>query len=513
MATLTLRPNAAGNQQGWDAEGGDYTRVDETSSDGDTTRLYTPTDNRVATFALENSSGQTGIINSVTVYINTKGLDPVSNTVQLALRTGSTDYFSNNRVYNNTSYHEESHTWYRNPNTNEGWTWSNIDGLEAGMKRITGGGQAVTQVWVVVDYDSGASFEQEGFRFRADDGSETTATWLASQDTNITRAESSLARLRILVNATGDPSTKRFGLYYKKTTDGTWLKMPNTGTDAFTLSPSSNIAASGASTTAQLTAPSGKTTSDFVTGRIQDDENPSDTIDVTTDDYTELEWAIIANAAAVDSGIYEFRVYIYQAGYTDNLCTGGTASASHENLPSEGAAKAFDGSYTSKWLANNTTPWLKYQFASSNKYAVTKYALTSGNDEAPRDPKDWKLQGSNDNSTWTDVDSRTGETFASRNLRKEYTCASNQTAYEYYRLNVSLNNGAATIVQLSELELYADNDQSIALGTYTVTPQWTIGTAAASDIKSVAGVAIASLKSVAGVLKANIKSVAGVSNV
>ena len=37
------------------------------------------------------------------------------------------------------------------------------------------------------------------------------------------------------------------------------------------LAASSNITASGENTTVQLTAPAGKTTADFVAGRIQDD--------------------------------------------------------------------------------------------------------------------------------------------------------------------------------------------------------------------------------------------------
>jgi len=80
---------------------------------------------------------------------------------------------------------------------------------------------------------------------------------------------------------------------------------------AFIMSASSNIAASGANTTAQLTAPSGKTTSDFVAGRIQDDENPADAVNITTDDYTELEWSIQASSFGVTNGqAYTFRVTV-----------------------------------------------------------------------------------------------------------------------------------------------------------------------------------------------------------
>lgn len=75
------------------------------------------------------------------------------------------------------------------------------------------------------------------------------------------------------------------------------------------VSASSNITAGGDATTAQLTAPSGKTTGDFVTGRMWDDENGTDAIDITTDDYTELEWCLQAQSPAVDTDYFEFRVY------------------------------------------------------------------------------------------------------------------------------------------------------------------------------------------------------------
>lgn len=76
------------------------------------------------------------------------------------------------------------------------------------------------------------------------------------------------------------------------------------------LSASSNITASGDNTTAQLTAPSGKSTSDFDAGRMQDDENPADTVDITSDDYTEMEWSLQATSTANSSEVYQFRVTI-----------------------------------------------------------------------------------------------------------------------------------------------------------------------------------------------------------
>jgi hypothetical protein len=76
---------------------------------------------------------------------------------------------------------------------------------------------------------------------------------------------------------------------------------------AIVLSASEHITASGEDTTAQLTPPGGKTTGDFQAGRIADDENPLDSIDLASGKYTELEWSIKATEAA-GTASYEFRV-------------------------------------------------------------------------------------------------------------------------------------------------------------------------------------------------------------
>lgn len=80
------------------------------------------------------------------------------------------------------------------------------------------------------------------------------------------------------------------------------------GGSAFRLIASPNVAVSGENTTAQLTPPSGKTTSDFGGGRIQDDENPTDTVDVGLNQYREDEWVIEATADAEADAVYEFEI-------------------------------------------------------------------------------------------------------------------------------------------------------------------------------------------------------------
>ena len=85
-------------------------------------------------------------------------------------------------------------------------------------------------------------------------------------------------------------------------------------------------------------------------------------------------------------------------------------TASAENAPGEVAANLTDDNPDTKWLAFESTGWVRYQLSAAKK-AVT-YSLTSANDSPERDPKDVTLQGSADGTTWTDLDRQTGLDFA-----------------------------------------------------------------------------------------------------
>jgi len=87
------------------------------------------------------------------------------------------------------------------------------------------------------------------------------------------------------------------------------LVIEYTGAPELYIVPSANIADGGEDTTARLGAPGGKTTGDFDTGRRWDNENGADSIDITADDYTEVEWALRVRSPAATSDYYDFRVY------------------------------------------------------------------------------------------------------------------------------------------------------------------------------------------------------------
>ncbi|PWR06959.1 ATP-binding protein [Micromonospora sicca] len=124
-------------------------------------------------------------------------------------------------------------------------------------------------------------------------------------------------------------------------------------------------------------------------------------------------------------------------------------TASAENPPNETAANLTDGNPSTKWLAFSPTGWVTYQLA--KPAAVVRYALTSANDAPTRDPRDFTVQGSNDGSTWTDLNRQTGQSFSGRFATNTYSF-SNTTAYGYYRLNVSANSGDS-LVQLADWDI------------------------------------------------------------
>ncbi len=108
-----------------------------------------------------------------------------------------------------------------------------------------------------------------------------------------------------------------------------------------------------------------------------------------------------------------------------------------------------DGNPASKWLTFTPTGWVSFTFP--EPVAVKRYALTSANDEPERDPRDWTLHGSSDGTTWTPIDVRAAEVFASRFQTKLYDTADN-AEYRFYRLDITANYGGVNLVQLADVQ-------------------------------------------------------------
>ncbi|MET9806124.1 GH92 family glycosyl hydrolase [Streptomyces halstedii] len=111
---------------------------------------------------------------------------------------------------------------------------------------------------------------------------------------------------------------------------------------------------------------------------------------------------------------------------------------------------------STKWLEFASSGWVEFDLAAPVELAA--YALTSANDHDERDPKDWTLKGSADGKSWTDLDTRTGQTFAKRLHTTSYDIAPGR-AYQHFRLEITKNNGASDAIQLADVQ-FSDGDTS-----------------------------------------------------
>jgi hypothetical protein len=97
-------------------------------------------------------------------------------------------------------------------------------------------------------------------------------------------------------------------------------------------------------------------------------------------------------------------------------------------------------------------------------YSYTVEFWTGGGSLTARAPKTWTMQGSNDNSTWTTLDTRSSETGWSAGESRTYVCnAGVTTAYEYYRILITANNGDPSFVIIQALS-FVETLPTVAAG-------------------------------------------------
>jgi hypothetical protein len=133
-----------------------------------------------------------------------------------------------------------------------------------------------------------------------------------------------------------------------------------------------------------------------------------------------------------------------------------------------------DRTTSSFYTSNVASSWVKADIGKFRSLSVNKYSIRNYPSSADS-LRSWKLQGSNDNSTWTDLDVRTNDTtFNAANVW--YSITPNQgvsTAFQFFRiLNTGLTSSSSNYLCLGEWELY---------GTLTVNTQSTFSYVANGD--------------------------------
>ena len=104
--------------------------------------------------------------------------------------------------------------------------------------------------------------------------------------------------------------------------------------------------------------------------------------------------------------VNEWALYNQPGGVGTNLCIGATASASGAH-GSQSASLAIDGNPTTFWESSleGAPSWLKVDLGAEHTVQSMVIKSTAFATERPRD---FTLQGSNDDSTWTVIEAYTG---------------------------------------------------------------------------------------------------------
>jgi len=149
------------------------------------------------------------------------------------------------------------------------------------------------------------------YRWRNDDGSETTATWKAAEDTAITDVEKNEnIRLRFSVAADGASYENRtYSLQYSTSRDGSYTTLPvNATTEAFEMCSTENYT-NGQATTKQIDL---EAFSYHAGACVENPSNSYGNYTLASDYFTNFEFCINATSNAVDGQTYYFKVYVPQ---------------------------------------------------------------------------------------------------------------------------------------------------------------------------------------------------------
>ena len=156
MATVILRPSAAGDIQEFNRISGGTDPYAVMGDNNDGTLLWDENSNdNIALFNLP-SPGLAGTITKVTAYVRGSS---TSNTYHMnirpAIKTGGTSYYGDYLAVF-IAVGEKSKEWTTNPQTTVAWTWDDINSLQCGIQTVdgyyAGANVYARDAWVVVTY-------------------------------------------------------------------------------------------------------------------------------------------------------------------------------------------------------------------------------------------------------------------------------------------------------------------------------------------------------------------------
>ena len=160
--------------------------------------------------------------------------------------------------------------------------------------------------------ENSSIMSQEHYRWRNDDGTESSATFAAAEDNALTGVVlGTQKRLRTLVSNKGTlaGASEGYILQYSESTSGPWDNvelLATCGSDPICLVGSSNII--DGSPTTNIVSGLTDEASTFVVGRTMDDSTVSSDIMLGIDEFTELEHHIMLTGNATSGSTYYLKI-------------------------------------------------------------------------------------------------------------------------------------------------------------------------------------------------------------
>lgn len=156
-----------------------------------------------------------------------------------------------------------------------------------------------------------ANLKNGNWRWRNDDGSETSATWKAAENTSITINNMDSLRLRIEVYSTDNGVGYSDRLQYSSTPSdaSSWASILNTvGSNAFVLAGTSNSVTDSTPTTQQLTGVTDAIGFTFIPGIVYVTSNGAGGAAINANEKKEYEWVIKPTNNIQTNTTYTFRI-------------------------------------------------------------------------------------------------------------------------------------------------------------------------------------------------------------
>jgi hypothetical protein len=174
-----------------------------------------------------------------------------------------------------------------------------------------------SRILVQVTISTGSpAVKQLHYRWRNDDGDETSASWLQTEDNPVPASFDvnigTRKRLRLLIdNTTGTASASNFNyrLEHASSSCSNWYEVPTTeamGQKGWVMDLSVNVADQTATT--DLGGVSNPGEGSFTAGYVMTSSNDTPALSLTTSQFSELEYSIKSTANAETGLLYCFRL-------------------------------------------------------------------------------------------------------------------------------------------------------------------------------------------------------------